>query len=89
MLGRYHLNVVTPQMIKRVFIEVAQQNHAPQTQRLVYATLKKMFGDAVENYQYLSFNPVLRKIRPSVPVKEARHLNFTQVKAQLEHVEDN
>ena len=49
---------------------------APQTQRLVYATVKKMFGDAVENFQYLTMNPVLKKLQPVVPEKEAPHLNL-------------
>jgi len=61
---------------------------SPTAQRLVYATLKKMFGDAVENYQYLSVNPVLRKLKPGVAEKEAPHLNFSQVKALLSHTED-
>jgi len=32
-------------MVKRVFIEMAKANRSPQTQRLVYSTLKKMFGE--------------------------------------------
>lgn len=44
-----------------------------------------MFGDAVENYQYLAVNPVFRKLRPVVPEKEALHLNLNQVKALLSH----
>lgn len=86
-LGTYRIRAVSPQMIKRVFIEMTNLGKAPQTQRLVYATLKKMFGDAVENYQYLTISPVLRKIRPAVPLKEARHLNLSQIKALLSYSE--
>lgn len=85
-LGSYRLRAVTPQMVKRVFIQMTNLGKAPQTQRLVYATLKKMFGDAIENYQYLTTNPVLKKLKPSVPEKEAPHLNIHQVKSLLSYV---
>lgn len=87
-IGHARMRAVTPQMIKRIFIEMTAKEKSPQTQRLVYATVKKMFGDAVENYQYLTVSPVLRKLRPQVPVMEAPHLNLAQVKELLEHVED-
>jgi len=70
-------------MIKRIFIGMTSQGKAPQTQRLVFATMKKMFGDAVENYQYLASNPCLRKLKPAVVLKEAKHLNLLQVKTLL------
>ena len=86
-LGKYELRAVTPQMVKRVLIEMAKQGKSPQTQRLVYATMKKMFGDAVENYQCLGVNPVLRKIKPVVTIQEARHLNLNQIVKLLQHVD--
>ncbi len=85
-MGSVQLRVVTPQMVKRVFTEMAKRGKSPQTQVLVYATLKKMFGDAVENYLYIVSNPVLKKLRPAVPEKEAAHLNLAQTKTLLEHV---
>lgn len=87
-LGTYRLRAVSPQMVKRVFIEMAKAGKAPQTQRLVYSTLKKMFGDAVENYRYLTFNPVLKKLKPNAPLAEAKHLNLNQIKLLLSHVEN-
>lgn len=87
-IGTIKLREVVPAQIKRVFTKMAKMDRAPQTQRLVHATMRKMFGDAVENYQYLTFNPVLKKLKPVVPVHEAKHLNLTQVKALLTHVED-
>ena len=86
-IGNFRMRIISPQMIKRIFIEMTAKEKSPQTQRLVYATLKKMLGDAVENYQYLSVNPVLRKLRPQVPILEAAHLNLAQVKLLLQHVE--
>ena len=86
-IGNMRLRLVTPQMIKRVLINMTSQGKAPQTQRLVFATLRKMFGDAVENYQYLGSNPVLRKLKPATVLKEAKHLNLLQVKRLLQYSE--
>jgi integrase len=85
-LGDVQLRAVTPQMAKRVFTEMAKQDKSPQTQCLVYATMRKMFGDAIENYQYVVFNPVIRKIKPVKPEKEAPHLTYHQTKTLLDHV---
>ena len=85
-IGNCPLKAVTPQMAKRVLIEMAMKGKSPQTQRLVYATMKKMFGDAVEAYQYVSFNPILRKIKPALSTKEAQHLNLKQIVSLLQHV---
>lgn len=87
-IGTMKLREVTPAHVKRVFTEMAKMDRAPQTQRLIYATMRKMFGDAVENYQYLVFNPVLRKLKPVISVHEAKHLNLNQVKKLLAHAED-
>lgn len=87
-LGKCQLRAVTPQLAKRVLNEMAKVGRAPQTQRLVYATMRKMFGDAVENYQYLTFNPIIRKIKPTVPIKEAKHLNLGQLTRLLEFSAD-
>jgi integrase len=66
---------------------MAQDGKSPQTQAHVFALMRKMFGDAVENYQYLTFNPAIRKLKPSLVVKEARRLNMEQIKKLLLHVE--
>jgi len=86
-LGRIKLNAITPHIVKKVLNEMAAQGRAPQTQAHVYVLMRKMFGDAVENFQYLQFNPAIRKLRPEVPVKEARRLNLEQIKQLLIHVE--
>ena len=86
-IGNMRLRLVTPQMIKRVLINMTTLGKSPQTQRLVFATMKKMFGDAVENYQYLGANPVLRKLKPATVLMEAKHLNLLQVKKLLQYSE--
>jgi len=87
-IGRFPVKNVTPADVQNIFVEMTKLGKAPQTQRLVYATVRKMFGDAVENFQYLAFNPVLKKLKPSVPEKEAPHLKLKQLIQLLAHVKD-
>jgi integrase len=85
-IGKFPLKNVTPSDIQNIFVEMAKREKAPQSQRLVYATVRKMFGDAVENYQYIAMNPVLRKLKPSVPLREAPHLNLKELIKLLSYV---
>jgi len=87
-LGQNKLRSITPQMVKRVLIEMAKQGRSTETQRLVFATIRKVFSDAVENYQYLQFNPATKKIKPKTQRKEAPHLNLEQLTLLLDHVEN-
>jgi integrase len=87
-IGTVRIRELIPVHIKRVLSSMSSAGRAPQTQRLVFATLRKLFSDAIESYQYLTFNPALKKLKPSVPVREAKHLNLNQVKMLLVHVEN-
>lgn len=85
-IGAIFLKNVTPAHIQRIFVEMTKLGRAPQTQRLIYSTVRKLFGDAVEYYQYLVFNPVLKKLKPVVPIKEAAYLTLEQIVRLLRHV---
>lgn len=85
-MGNYKLKDVNPQIVKRVLNGVAQAGKSAQLQLHVFALLRKMFGDAVENYQILQSNPATRKIKPRVPVREAAHLSVAQSAALLNFV---
>jgi integrase len=87
LLGTYRMHDINPQMVKRVLSEMATKGLAEATQYHVFSLLRKMFRDAIENYQYLTFNPVLRKIKPRIPLKEARHLRVDQIQKLLVHVQ--
>jgi integrase len=87
-LGKIRLNAITPQMVKRVLNRVAMMDRSPGTQRHVFVLMRKMmFGDAIESYQYLTFNPAIRKFKPDIPFKEAKRLNLEQIKRLLLHVD--
>lgn len=88
-LGSYRLKSVTTQDVKKVLNAMAKLGRSKTTRRHVYIMLRKMFGDAIEDYQYLTFNPVLRKLKPDVPQKEAPHLShIDQVRRLLIAVEE-
>jgi integrase len=79
-IGSFKLRAITPQHIKEVLGEMARAGKAEQTRRHVYAMLRKMFGDAIEDYQCLTFNPALKKLKPDVHTAEAPHLqNLEQI----------
>lgn len=86
-LGKIRLNAITPQMVKRVLNRVAMMDRSPGTQRHVFVLMRKMFGDAIESYQYLTFNPAIGKFKPDIPFKEAKRLNLEQIKRLLVHVD--
>ncbi|MBI4403453.1 MAG: site-specific integrase [Deltaproteobacteria bacterium] len=50
--------------------------------------MKKMFADAIELFQILSTNPVLKKMRSRLSQKEARYLNLEQLKTLLTYVRE-
>ena len=87
-IGHVQLRAVKPYMVQSLFTRMADLGKSPQTQCLVYATLRKMFSDAIQNYQYLPFNPVLSSLKPAAPQKEAPHLNYDETKKLLQHVKD-
>ena len=88
LMGRCRLKEIRPQNVKRVLNEMAKLGKAEATRVHVFGLLRKMFRDAIETYQYLTFNPALKKFKPSIPEREAKHLNLEQAKSLLTHVED-
>jgi integrase len=87
-IGAVRLKNVTPQMIKGVLNEMAKKGRGKQTRRHAFGIMRKMFADAIEDYQYLTFNPVLKKLKPDVPIVEAPHLKHVdQMKRLLSAVE--
>jgi len=84
-IGGLRLKEIRPPHVKRVLNEMAKLGKSEQTRVHVFGILRKMFGDAMEIYQYATFNPALKKLKPSIPVIEAKHLNLEQAKSLLAH----
>lgn len=87
-IGNLPLKSITPQQVKWVMNEMAKRGRSNQTRRHVFNMLRKMYRDAIEDYQYVVFNPVLRKLKPAVHTAEAPHLqNVDQIKRLLRAAE--
>lgn len=71
-----------------VLNQLAKMGKAKQTQLHVFTLLRKMFGDAIELFRLLTFNPAQRTLKPKVPIKETTHLNLGDAKKLLVHVAD-
>jgi integrase len=85
-LGFIKLVAIKTPMVGRVFSAMVESEKSEQTQLHVYNLLRKLFTDAIEFYQYVSFNPVIQKIRPKLPEKEVRHLKLDDIVKLLTNV---
>jgi len=87
-IGKMKVESITPQLVAKVINEVASKGKSEQTQLHVFSLLRKLFGDAIELFRLLTYNPAQRTLRPKVAVKETPHLNLSQIKALLRYVEE-
>ncbi len=87
-LGNKKMKTVTPVHASKVLRKMAALGKSEQSQLHVFNLMRKMFRDAIELYQLLTHNPVLRNLKPRVPRKDAKHLNVEQLTALLDHVRD-
>lgn len=65
-LAERRLVDIRPQDIGKVLMRATQVGRAPQTVRHIYNLLHKIMNDAVEYYELLERNPVLRRDKPEV-----------------------
>lgn len=86
-IGRIRLNTVRPESVRRVLVEASKLHRSPQTLRHIFNLMHRIFRDAVEDYELLFRNPVTRKLKPSLPEKERRHLTEEQSLQLLGHIE--
>jgi hypothetical protein len=84
-LGSAKLHLITPHLISKVLVSMAKKGKSPQTQLHVFNLLRKMFGDAIELFQLITFNPAFRSLKPKVPFKETKHLSLSDAKKLLSH----
>lgn len=87
-LGSLKLQSISPPLISKVLNSMEKAGKSEQTRLHAFNLLRKVFGDAIELFQVVTFNPVLKKLKPKVPRKEAPHLDIEQAKCLLDHVVD-
>ncbi|HAR41202.1 MAG TPA: hypothetical protein DCS07_00985 [Bdellovibrionales bacterium] len=65
-LGEQKLAELRPHKIGSILARARDQGRAPQTVRHIYNLLHKLMGDAVDYFELLDRNPVLKRDRPEV-----------------------
>ncbi len=87
LIGAHKLRELRPHHVQQVLIQMAKLGKSDQTRVHAFGLLRKMFNDAIEIYQYVTFNPALNKFKPKIVVRETTHLNLEQTKTLLTHVD--
>lgn len=87
-MGHLRLEVIFPHHVAQVLNQMTRQGKAEQTQLHVFTLMRKLFGDAIEIFRLLTFNPAQRTLKPKVPIKETAHLNLEDAKKLLVFVAD-
>lgn len=88
LVGHLRMEAIVPHHVGQVLNQMAKMGKAEQTQLHVFMLMRKMFGDAIELFRLLTFNPAQRTLKPKVPIKETAHLNLEDAKKLLSHVAD-
>ena len=86
-IGHLKMQQVNPAHGNRVLGRAGEMGRSPSVKLHIYNLMHKMFGDAVELYEILPRNPIIKKLRPKVPYKETKYLELDEVIALLRHVE--
>jgi integrase len=74
-LGALKLTDVTIVHVGRLMSVLSKKKLSPQMILHIYNLLHKMYSDAVDYFGVLNSNPVLKKFRPKVPLKERDFLS--------------
>jgi integrase len=78
---------IRPQEVGALFNRIVALGRSPQTVKHVYAMLHKIFEDAIEHFELLERNPVLRRYRPKIAIRERAFLTPTESWRLLRYVE--
>lgn len=82
-IGSKKLQALKPVDVARVLADVNARGFSKQMQVHVYALMRKVFGDAVQLFQVIERSPVLKNMRPRLPIKEAAYLPVEEIRRLL------
>jgi integrase len=85
-IGSLSLSQIKSPHIADILNKMEKLGRSEQTKKHVYNLLHKIFNDCIEDYEYISFNPVKLKFLPKVTTKESEYLDYDEVKTFLVHV---
>lgn len=87
LLGPLALEDIRPIHIGALLSEAQERGRLkPQSVLHIYQLLHKMFDDAIEYYEYLDTNPVIKRLRPELKQVERPFLTPVQSWVLLDHV---
>lgn len=86
-VGQLRLQALTPAHVQSVMDRMSEMGRSSQMRLHVYNLLHKMFEDAIELFELVTRNPVIRRIRPKPEYKEARFLSLAEARKLLLAVE--
>ena len=86
-LGSKRVACITAIDISDVLSAMQDKGRANQTMLHVYQLLRKIMEDAVTQFRMIGVNPVLKRYRPKVSLKERPFLNPNESRRLLKHSE--
>ncbi len=85
-IGSLKITRVKAAHISKILQNMQELGRGEQTRRHVYNLLHKIFDDCIQDYEYISYNPVKRKLIPKLHKKEQEHLDYEEVVFFLKYV---
>lgn len=86
-IGGKDLNRITAEDISLVLNTSKEKGHAPNTTKKIFMVLSKVFGDAVEFFEFINKSPVKRRFHlPFVPPSQRPYMGLEQSLIVLEYV---
>jgi len=84
-LGAMKVTAIKPRDVRSILNEIESKGYSPQTRLHVFNLLHKMFEDALdEEDSWIASNPVRKKFRPKVPIRERSFLHPDDARRLLE-----
>ncbi len=74
-IGDRKLTSLTKRDVNHVFIQASNKGLSSQSIVHIFNLLNKMFGDAVDHFEFISTKPISLKMKPKVHSKERAYLN--------------
>lgn len=84
-MGHVALSKCDRELVMAVLVRAKQLGRGEQTRIHLWALMHKLFADAIEHFEYLEVNPVLKKYRPNRPRIARAYLKPDEAWRFLEH----
>lgn len=86
-LGSIKLKEIKPAHVAKLLTETERQKYATATRRHIYVLLHKILEDAMELFELITYNPVIKKLRPRIESKARSYMGPDEARLFLSKVE--